>query len=343
LETINTYLQSDVSKNWSQKLNISHTKNDVVSSSSFSQFTTDRKEINWQNNVSLSDVTSLIIGANYRKEDGETASIPTESINNKAIYTNVNHKTGALNLDLSVRYDKHSQAGNKTTGQVAAGYDVTENTTVYANYGTAFRAPNINDLYNPGSSFGGSPIEFAGNPNLKPETSKTYEIGSKSRITKNIRLETSLFKTEISNLISNSGANFQSINVDKASLKGLEIGLSGSLNKLDWGINTSLLRTKNDTTGKRLLRRPDRKVSLDLGYKLNDKTRMGIDAAFVGSRSDFGTELDSYSLLNLSLNQKLGKRASLGLRVENLSNEDYELASGFNTPKRGAYLTFSYK
>ncbi|MCF6189020.1 MAG: TonB-dependent receptor [Cocleimonas sp.] len=338
LATVNTYVESNVTDKWSHKLNVSYAKNEVLSTSIFSEFTTGRRELNWQNNIALANSVSLILGANYREESGKTGSISTEEINNKAVYANVNKKKGALNLDLTVRHDKHSQAGNRTTGQVASGYDLSTKTTAYASYGTAFRAPNINDLYYPG--FFGS---YAGNPNLKPETSKTFEVGLKSRITDNQYLEGSLFHTKISNLISNSGANSQAINIDKATLKGLELGYSGKSNKLSWGADLTLLRTKNDVTKKRLLRRPNHKVTLNLGYDVSEKTRLGMDASFVGSREDFGAKLDDYSLLNLSLNQKLTKRASLGLRLENVTNEDYELAYGYNTPKRGAYLTFSYK
>lgn len=346
LETISSYLESELTDKWSQKLQLSHAKNQIVSTSSFSEFSTQRKEFNWQNNFSVSNDTSIIGGVNYRKESGKTASISSGSISNKAIYANVNKNNGTLSLDLSARYDDHSRAGEKVTGQFAVGYNLSSATTLYINYGTAFRAPNINDLYTPGADYDGDGInEYAGNLNLKPETSETAEIGFKTLLSENHRVEASIFRTNIKNLINNGGADvfYQSINVDKAKLKGLELGYAGNNEKLDWGVDLSLLRTENEATGKRLLRRPDHKIGLNLAYKINNNTRLGMDASYVGSRSDVSTEVDSYSLVNLSANHKLGKRASLGLRIENVTNEDYEVVSGYNTPKRGAYLTFTYK
>ncbi len=349
LETVSAYLSSDVSERWSQKLSVSKTKSDSVSTSAFgvSNFDTDRKEVNWQNNINLSDATSLILGANYRQDKGKSNDFD-EKINNKAVYANVNNKRGRINLDLSARYDNHSQAGDKSTGQVAIGFDISSKTTAYANVGTAFKAPNINELFYPG--FGDS-RSFAGNINLEPETSKTFEVGLKSQLSKNQRLEASIFRTKVANLISFSGENSQAINTDEATMRGLEIGYAINFNKLNLGLDLSVLRTKNKSTGERLIRRPDNKLTLNIGYALNNRTHIGMDTSVVSSRDDLDfsafpaerIELDNYSLINLSANHKINKHASFGLRLENVSNEDYELANGFNTPKRGAYLTFNLK
>lgn len=331
LETAEASLNSEFSEKWSQKISVSNTENELKG------FSTKRNEVNWLNNLTLSGDANLLIGANYRDESGETGSVPTNSIINKALFANYNRNIGKLNLDASIRHDDHSQAGSKVTGQAAVGVELNNTNNLYASYGSAFRAPNINDLYYP--DFG----SYAGNPDLKPETSKTFEVGLKTQISKNHRLETSLFYTKVSDLINNSGINNQAINIDKATLKGLEIGYKGQFKKLDYRLDYTLLRTQNDETGKRLLRRPNNKVNLNLAYSVSNKTRLGMDAAIVSSRSDFGTELDGYSVVNLSVNHKLSKRTNIGIRLENITDEDYEYAYGFNTPGRGAFLTFTYK
>ena len=347
LQTVNATLLFDPSDHWSQKFSLSHVKDELESKSSFgiSNFSTHRKALNWQNNIKISDATSLILGLDYRQDKGKSKDYD-EEINNKAIYANIHNKRGALNLDASLRFDKHSQAGDKTTGQVAAGYDLSKSTTAYASYGTAFKAPNINELYYPG--FFGS---YAGNVTLKPETSKTFEIGLKSQLTKNQRLEVSLFQTKVKNLISFTGDKNQAVNAEKVTLKGFEAGYSGQFNKLDWALDLSLLETKDKKTGKSLLRRPDSKVTLNLGYAITERTRIGLDASLVSKRDgmDFSAfpakrvKLKDYTLLNLSVNHKVTKHIGVGMRLENVTDDNYELAYGYNTPKRGAYLTLSYK
>ena len=347
LETTKAYVQSKVSDKWSQQLSLSQSRNDSVSTSSFgvSKFESKRRELNWQNDLKLSKNTDLILGANYLEDNGNTADFD-DKITNKAIYASLLNKRGKLNLELSGRYDKHSQAGSEFTGQVAIGYAFTPSTTAYASYGNAFRAPNINDLYYPG--FFGS---FAGNPDLETETSKTIEIGLKSRLSKMHRLEASLFDTRVDNLINLTGVDNQAINVDKVTLKGLELSYSGNTDIFDWGFGATIQRLKDTGTGERLIRRPNNKFTANAGLKLSSRTRIGVDAEVSSSRQDnsfavFPSErvkLGGYNLLNISLNHKLSKHTSLGLRVENLTNEDYELAYGFNTPERSAYLTLTYK
>ena len=344
LQTASLSVETQISKRWDQKIQISHISDDSASNyvspwgNSDSSYQTRRKEINWQNNIKLSDVTSLILGANYRENSAHvsgTYSNYSENTKNKAVYVNVNNKRGALNLDLSLRHDNHSKTGGKTTGQAAIGFDINSKSTVYTSYGTAFRVPTVNELFDP--SFG--------NPDLKPENSKTFEVGIKSQLSQNHRLEASVFHTKVKDLISSKK------NINKATLKGIELGYSGSSNKIDWGLGVSLLKAEDKLTGERLLQRPEQKVTLNLGYALNEKTHLGMDATFVSSREDMDfspfpasrVKLDSYSLLNISLTQKLDKHSRIGLRLENVTNEDYELVYGYNTPKRGAYLTFSYK
>ena len=316
LETIKAYVQAKVSDKWSHQLSLSQSRNDSVSTSSFgvSKFESKRRELNWQNDIKMSNNTDLTLGANYLEDNGKTADFD-DKITNKAIYASLLNKRGKLNLELSGRYDKHSQAGSDVTGQVAAGYAFTPSTTAYVSYGSAFRAPNINDLYYPG--FFGS---FAGNPDLEAETSKTFEIGLKSRLSKMHRLEASLFDTRVDNLINLTGVDNQAINVGKVTLKGLELSYSGNTDDFDWGFGATIQRLEDAATGERLIRRPNNKFTANVGLMLSSKTRIGIDAEVSSSRLDnsfavFPSErvkLGGYNLLNLSLNHKLSKHTNLG-------------------------------
>lgn len=346
IKTLKGHLNSKISERWSHQLTLSQSENNYLSTSAFgtSPFDTSRQELNWQNNFKLSGNTDFVLGANYLKDKGKTNDID-DKISNKAIYASLLNKVGKLNLDLSARYDDHSQAGSEVTGQLATGYSFTPSTTAYVSYGTAFRAPNINDLYYPG--FFGS---FAGNPDLTAETSKSFEMGLKSRLGRMHSLEASLFRTKVDDMITFTGPANQAENSDNVTLKGLELSYRGNARSLNWGLGATIQRAE-DSNGEALVRRPNNKFTANLGYKLSENTRLGIDAVFSSSRidNDFSTtpsvrtKLGSYDLINLSASHKLSKRVNIGLRVENLTDEDYELAHGFNTPGRSAYLTLSYK
>lgn len=341
IDTQSVYVVADVSDRWSQKIQISNAKNDLLST--FSKFVTKRQELDWQNDVEISDKTGIIFGANYRQENAKTPDYDRD-IRNKALFGNINYRQNAMSYDVSLRYDDHNLAGNKTTGQLAAGYDFSSKTNAFVSYGTAFKAPTTNELFSPGFDFGGGNFLFTGNPDLKPETSETWEIGLKSRLSNNQSLQLSLYSTDVENLISFAGPSSQQTNINKASLKGIELDYSGAAEKWNWGVNATVQDTENKETGERLLRRPNTKLNLTFGYDVTQKTHLGIDATHASSRDDFGgVKLDDYTLLNLSAKQQLNKHMSLGLRLENATDEDYELASGFNTAGRAAYVTFSYQ
>ena len=102
LETIKAYLQSKISENWSHQLSLSQSRNDSVSTSSFgvSKFESKRRELNWQNDLKVSNNTDLTLGANYLEDNGKTADFD-DKITNKAIYASLLNKRGKLNLELS--------------------------------------------------------------------------------------------------------------------------------------------------------------------------------------------------------------------------------------------------
>ena len=74
--------------------------------------------------------------------------------------------------------------------------------------------------------------------------------------------------------------------------------------------------------------------------------QLGLDVLVAGERQDFGATapvtLDGYVLANLTAQWQATPSLALVARVENLLDEDYELASTYNTPDRGVYVTVRY-
>jgi vitamin B12 transporter len=54
-------------------------------------------------------------------------------------------------------------------------------------------------------------------------------------------------------------------------------------------------------------------------------------------------ELLSYTLLNLTGEYRFTPQWSLSGRIENLLDEDYMLANGYNTPGLSAYANINFK
>jgi outer membrane cobalamin receptor len=74
---------------------------------------------------------------------------------------------------------------------------------------------------------------------------------------------------------------------------------------------------------------------------------LALDVLHAGERRDFGfpsqTVLDAYTLVNLAAKIAIGERFTLVLRAENLFDEDYELASGYNSMGQSFFGALRYE
>lgn len=94
---------------------------------------------------------------------------------------------GSFLIIPGIRYDNYSSssdiAADNTDGSISpkigVSYLPTDWMMVYASYAHAFSAPNLNDLYTTGLHFdlGFAQNFFVPNPNLKPQTTRTFEAG----------------------------------------------------------------------------------------------------------------------------------------------------------------------
>jgi vitamin B12 transporter len=60
-----------------------------------------------------------------------------------------------------------------------------------------------------------------------------------------------------------------------------------------------------------------------------------------GSNKEF--ELPSYTIFNLATRIKIDRQVWVDARMDNITNKQYELARGFNTPDRSVFLGISYQ
>jgi iron complex outermembrane receptor protein len=95
-----------------------------------------------------------------------------------------------LSLSLAGRYEDYSDFGDTTNPKIGLTYKPVDGVTLRGSYGTSFRAPTFTEVSTiaggaglyydtlPGPSGNLTGIGIAGgNPNLKPETAKTWSIG----------------------------------------------------------------------------------------------------------------------------------------------------------------------
>jgi outer membrane receptor for ferrienterochelin and colicin len=194
------------------------------------------------------------------------------------------------------------------------------------------------------SSFTRGPYLIYGNPNLNPETSKTYELATGYAIS-DLTLDLVYHHTKFDNLINSYtvvGFPFPEVsyqNVAKATIEGVE--LSTTYHPIDTlGINASLeyLDTKDDTTGERLAdsARYTAKVRLsyeyvDTNYFLNFKSLRDYKGTIEGTR-DYDEGIN-YHVIDLKVTHALSDTLEFSAGIDNIQNNKMEYGMAlFGTP-----------
>ncbi|MEQ8435344.1 MAG: TonB-dependent receptor [Oceanicaulis sp.] len=299
---------------------------------------------------------------------------------------------GDLILLPGVRFDRFESetqgaAANEdeaVSPRIAASWAPTETVRLFASWGEAFRAPSLNELYISDTHFSlPHPVlgprafitnDFIANPDLKPESTETLEIGAgfnrQGVFTADDRLEIkgAWFQTDAEDLINlavdfrfaptcfappffapcSAGTSF-SENLDSAELEGFEIAAAYETGP--WEISGALFEVdgENTVTGE-----PLGALAPLMGHV---NARYTLDAARVtlGARLGFASEFDKtsdpaqvrdgYAVLDLTAGWRPleNQRVRLDFAVENVFDEDFErVFAGVSEPGRSVRLDLTW-
>jgi vitamin B12 transporter len=248
---------------------------------------------------------------------------------------------GAHALQFSARHDDDAQFGGQSTGSASWGWGFAPGLRLSASLGSAYKAPTFNELYFPGY----------GIPTLRPETSRSAELGLKGRGDV-LGWSVHAFQTRIDDLIVYNPAipPFGGPdNIDRARIRGLEATADGDL--AGWAVRASAtwLDPRNASggvlTGKVLPRRARVAGRVDLDRRFGAFSA-GASVSGAGDRFDDVANrrrLGGYALTDLRLGYDLARDWSLQLTATNVFDRRYETASFYNQPGRGAFLGLRYR
>lgn len=232
------------------------------------------------------------------------------------------------------RHDDYNLAGAADTFRVMTRYQVPEtNTAFHGSYGTGFRAPSLAELFG-----------FSGNPALKPEHSKGWDVGVQQALDADRRfvVDATYFRNDFTDLIiAGPPPTFANMNISSALATGVE--LTGQWQAFD---NTYLSAAYtytdaiNQVTDTRLLRRPPNKVAVAVDqYFFDRKANLNFNLRWVDYRDDFDpntfgtTQLDRYTVANLQGYYDWSKSVRLFGRIDNVFDKKYEEVFAFATPR----------
>ncbi|PVA11730.1 TonB-dependent receptor [Pelagivirga sediminicola] len=304
------------------------------------KFTGERQTFDYLGTAELGAATTLSFGAEHVTEkftnDADRGSEDNTAIKAELLVS----PTDRIDLSAALRYDDNSDFGGKTTGRLAAVWRPVEDVAFRAVVGTGYRAPSLYERFS-----------LYGLPSLQPENSTSYELGVEKTFGTAGYVKATVFYTTIDDLIDfdffNNGCNNGNQGcylqvLGETTSKGIE--LSGEF-ALTTGLSVFGAYTYNDaeTDGQRLQRTPKHDLVVGLSNDFTDKLSAYVDVRHVADiiPSPFapvGHKVGDYTLVGAGMSYDVTEKAELYLRIENLFDEDYETAGGYNQPGRAAYV-----
>lgn len=321
---------------WSSTVKLSHVTDKIRQNQSADFVETDRYVIDWQNDVQLGKHNVLTAGIMLSDENTAYASAFSAfnvdtTVGAVFIQDILEHR--AHKLVIGARHTEHETFGTHTTWNLEYGYSFNNQLKLILANNSGFRAPDSTDRFG-----------FGGNINLRPETSVNSEIGLRYLITPQQRLELNVFHNKIDNLFRYNNVNVSLENINETEIKGIEALYGFTAQQWVFRANAVVQNPHDISNNRQLARRAKHIYNVYGGYK-TDSSDTGLNVTYSSNRPDFGPASgfnDEYTLLNLTSGYHFSRKLTLAGRIENLTDENYELAAGYNTPGRSLFLELQY-
>ncbi len=250
---------------------------------------------------------------------------------------------GYVNQVGTAGYPKEYDSRNASafSPKAALVYKAFDKTTLRTSIGKAFRPPTIYELYRTWTSSSGT--TYAGNPDLKPETTTSWDIGIEQGLWRGAKVKAAYFENYMEDLIYRKTvtATYQElINAGKAESKGVEIEAEQRFDK--WlrlfanftyaGAKIKKNNAKPETVGKKLTYVPERMFNIG-GELERGQFSASLTGRYVSKRhsndenkdtvNNVYTSYDPYFTTDAKVSYKVTKNATLSFSVDNIFDKEY--------------------
>lgn len=313
-------------------------RNDRTSTSNgfLTPFMGERRKLDYTGVYARSDALTYTFGADWERESFDSGFDRGEEDNSGAFGEVLYAPTADIDLAASLRYDDHSSFGGNLSGRLAAAWRLSDATTLRAVAATGFRAPSLYELNS----------TLYGNSGLQPEESASFELGIEHRFGAGSYLKATAFHTEIDNLIQfvtltswplPFTGQYQQV-AGTSTSKGVELSGAWALNDRVSLFGNYTYTDAADATGAPLLRVPAHDAVIGLEASFNADWSGNLALHHVADRpAEFGTVMSDYTVVDAVVTYAISDTATAYLRVENLFDEDYQTAAGFNASGRAVF------
>ncbi|MEQ1087475.1 TonB-dependent receptor plug domain-containing protein [Acinetobacter seifertii] len=258
---------------------------------------------------------NILVGATYNDANYKSNTIlnSDKSVNSTGYYLQHQLKNDLFDTQVGVRLEDNQRFGTHTVGQGAIRYHFLPNASVYANIGSAFRAPTLNELYS----------QWGGNENLTPEKSTSYEMGVNYDLTSNVSTNFSVYHTKIKDLITyNAGTN---TNIAKANFTGGEAGIKWHQDDLFLSTEYAYVKTENEKDNTEIAYRPRQTLTVSTGL---ENAVYGISASLIARAKSYADSANSmrvpgYATVDLNAYWNVIPNVKLFTNIQNVGDVQY--------------------
>lgn len=224
-----------------------------------------------------------------------------------------------LDLFAGLRHDDSSSHGAVDTPRMGLVFNY-HTLTAKVLYMEAFRAPKPWDF-----------TDGVGNPDLEPETMRSYEVSGAWSPSAYVRLDISLFRNRLDGLLTRSaeGDEWRWINAGELRTDGVEVVLEYRRGALKTYVNYSYTDSQ-DERGGAVPEIALHGANAGIAYTFSDTFATDLRVRYLGERSSpavipatADTRIGDAVVLNATLSLKLPRGLGVQLAVDNLTNVEY--------------------
>lgn len=298
----------------------------------------------------------LTVGGQVRRETLEDPNVNRkgkQSQNHYALFVQDEMALGKhWELVLGSRFDRHEDFGWEISPRAYMLFHPTERLTLKAGVGRGFKAPTLKQLspeFESWAAMGGRGV-IRGNPELQPETNRSFELGAAYEA-QSWSAGATFFHNDVRNLIDTVRQPACFVpgrvclayeNVARVRLQGLELTSGVDLSSR-WRLdaNYTYLDARDRVSGGPMPDRSRHRANATLAWKPLASLSTRVQLEYIGAqqRADEAGKRPGYTLLHWYLDYALNRNLSVQLGVENLSdkrlaNDDLALYSRADEGRR---------
>ncbi len=260
-----------------------------------------------------------------------------------------------LRLIGGVRYDYYNDFGGSFNPRASLIWEFRQGYDLRLHYGTAFRAPTFQELYNENNP------STEGDLDLDPEEVATFEIGIVGELMDSFTVGITAFHSKIKNLLQSAqdeDGKAIFLNIGKARTQGVELELK---KKFKGGsfltLNYTYQDPEDDLSGERLPDVPAHKGNILFNYRIsryfNFYTGLFLKDTMPRAKGDTRSDVSGYAIVNMGFTAKKFLPGFEGLEIDasvhNLFDKEYwdpspanSMPSDYPQPDFNFFIDMSY-